>query len=113
MIFEFRDVLGRVVEERRPRIVLHGPLRPRRLEHLVGPAPQLGCFRAVAAGRSARIQRVPGGVMNVAVDALARPPGGERPSVVRSALAAAVVGGAAAAITYHLLRRSGGKTEAE
>jgi hypothetical protein len=51
--------------------------------------------------------------MNVAVDTLARRAGGERPSVLRSALAAAVVGGAAAAITYHLLRRSGGKTEAE
>jgi hypothetical protein len=51
--------------------------------------------------------------MNVAVDALARRASGERPSVLRSALAAAVVGGAAAAITYHLLRRSGGQTEAE
>lgn len=54
-----------------------------------------------------------GGAMNVAVDALARRASGERPSVLRSALAAAVVGGAAAAITYHLLRRSGGQTEAE
>jgi hypothetical protein len=72
-----------------------------------------GRFGAVAAGRSAQIQQVPGGVMNVAVDALARRASGERPSVLRSALAAAVVGGAAAAITYYLLRRSGGETEAE
>jgi hypothetical protein len=51
--------------------------------------------------------------MNVAVDAVARRASGERPSVLRSALAAMVVGGAAAAITYHLLRRSGGRTEAD
>ena len=34
------DVLGGVVEERRPGIVIHGPGRPRRLEHLVGRAPE-------------------------------------------------------------------------
>ena len=34
------DVLGGVVEERRPWIVLHGPRRPRRLEHLVGRASE-------------------------------------------------------------------------
>jgi hypothetical protein len=51
--------------------------------------------------------------MNVAVDAITRRASGERPSVLRSALAAAVVGGAAAAITYHLLRRSGDEAEAE
>jgi hypothetical protein len=51
--------------------------------------------------------------MNVAVDALARRASGERPSVLRSALAAAVVGGAVAVITYHLMRRSGGETGAK
>jgi hypothetical protein len=51
--------------------------------------------------------------MNVAVDALARRAGGERPSVLRSALAAVLVGGAAGAITYRLLRRSGGDSERE
>ena len=49
MIFEFLhvavvrrgdDVLGGVVKERRSWIVLHGPRRPRRLEHLVGRAPE-------------------------------------------------------------------------
>ena len=50
MIFEFlhvaveerrgHDVFGRVVEERRAGIILYGPLRPRRLEHLVGRAPE-------------------------------------------------------------------------
>jgi hypothetical protein len=72
-----------------------------------------GRFRAVAAGRSGRFNKYPGGVMNVAVDALARRASGERPSVLRSALAAAVVGGAAAAMTYYLLRRAGGEIEAE
>ena len=34
------DVLGRVVEERRSRIVVRGARRPRRLEHLVGRPPE-------------------------------------------------------------------------
>src|SRR3712207_7523412 len=44
------DVLRRVVEERRPRIVLHGPRRPGGLEHLVGRAPEQDALAAV--GRS-------------------------------------------------------------
>ena len=70
-------------------------------------------FRSSGSGKKHADQRVPGDVMNVAVDAITRRASGERPSVLRSALAAAVVGGAAAAITYHLLRRSGGEAEAE
>src|SRR4029450_5243987 len=34
------DVLDRVVEERRPRIVFDGPPRPRRLEHLISGTPK-------------------------------------------------------------------------
>ena len=34
------NVLGGVVEERRAGIVLDRPRRPRRLEHLVGRAPE-------------------------------------------------------------------------
>jgi hypothetical protein len=49
--------------------------------------------------------------MNVAVDAIARRATGERPSALRSALAAALVGGAAAVITYRLLRRSDSASE--
>jgi hypothetical protein len=70
-------------------------------------------FQSSGSGKKHADQRVPGDVMNVAVDALVRRVSGERPSVLRSALAAAVVGGAAAAITYHLLRRSGGKAGTE
>src|SRR6266545_7582117 len=47
------DVLDGVVEERRPWIVLHGPRRPRRLEHLIGRAPEQnasGTFRERADG---------------------------------------------------------------
>ena len=49
--------------------------------------------------------------MNVAVDALVRRASGERPSRLRSGVAAAFVGGVAATITYRLLRRSGGETD--
>ena len=48
--------------------------------------------------------------MNVATDTIAERAQGERPSALRSALAAAIVGGAAAALTYRLLRRPGDGT---
>jgi hypothetical protein len=51
--------------------------------------------------------------MNVVVDTVGRRVSGERPSALRSAVAAVIVGGAAAAITYRLLRRSGGDTAAQ
>ena len=41
------DVLRRVVEERRARVVLLGPARPRRLEHLVRRAPEQDGPRAL------------------------------------------------------------------
>src|SRR6266508_6065956 len=47
------DVLGGVIEERRPWIVLHGPRRPSRLELLVGHTPEQdpsGAFRDRAEG---------------------------------------------------------------
>ena len=51
--------------------------------------------------------------MNVAVDALVRGASGERPSRLRSGLAAVVLGGVAATLTYRLLRRSGGEADTE
>ena len=51
--------------------------------------------------------------MNVELDALVQRASGERPSRLRSGLAAVVLGGVAATITYRLLRRSGGETDTE
>ncbi len=61
------DVLGALVEERRAGIVLDGARRPRRLEHLVGDAPEQDPSGALGHGAD--------GLAHLGVEAVLEPPG--------------------------------------